>query len=453
MVCAARGRTCCTRRALVAAVQDVMLWMSEKSEADRARGAGAEGLWCVHGKLYDLTKFVDRHPGGPDWLKYTVGGDITELFETHHMDDKVRDVLAKYYVRDCEPAGDADKEKRRLGEGFQPFLTFHRDGLFKTLQRRIHKLLPNPEDRGPTATMRFYCWTALIAWLALFAAMATTGSFYFAVAAGVLLHTLFGIGHNTFHQADTPWRFCTDLALYSAYTWRVSHAISHHHWSNTEVDIEASLVEPYIYFLGSKPRNSVLVLIYWPIFYGLAGVIDWVGRMFRVVQGKLGMRPEFLLGPLQLVILCYFHGGWHGLGLFLTMQAVASVLMIGLSSLVHRTPYAWTSGDPDAQRDFASHLVCSTTDHTTGTSLFVSLFVFSLFNNHVLHHLFPTVDMSRLRGPVYKTFVDTCREFGAPYRCVPLWRLWKDSVSGSWRRFYYNVTDEERAGGKKPWET
>lgn len=31
----------------------------------------AEGLWRVHDKLYDLTNFVDRHPGGKEWLVLT----------------------------------------------------------------------------------------------------------------------------------------------------------------------------------------------------------------------------------------------------------------------------------------------------------------------------------------------------------------------------------------------
>lgn len=31
----------------------------------------AEGLWRVHDKLYELTAFVDKHPGGSDWIRLT----------------------------------------------------------------------------------------------------------------------------------------------------------------------------------------------------------------------------------------------------------------------------------------------------------------------------------------------------------------------------------------------
>lgn len=41
-------------------------WLDGKRLDDNA-----EGLWRVHDKLYDLTNFVARHPGGPEWLQLT----------------------------------------------------------------------------------------------------------------------------------------------------------------------------------------------------------------------------------------------------------------------------------------------------------------------------------------------------------------------------------------------
>lgn len=32
---------------------------------------GAEGLWRVHDGLYDLSSWIDRHPGGAQWLQDT----------------------------------------------------------------------------------------------------------------------------------------------------------------------------------------------------------------------------------------------------------------------------------------------------------------------------------------------------------------------------------------------
>lgn len=38
----------------------------------------AEGLWRVHDKLYNLGSFIDKHPGGREWLELT---EVRKLFE------------------------------------------------------------------------------------------------------------------------------------------------------------------------------------------------------------------------------------------------------------------------------------------------------------------------------------------------------------------------------------
>lgn len=41
-------------------------WLDGRREDDNA-----EGLWRIHDSLYDFSDFIQRHPGGPDWLKLT----------------------------------------------------------------------------------------------------------------------------------------------------------------------------------------------------------------------------------------------------------------------------------------------------------------------------------------------------------------------------------------------
>lgn len=54
-------------------------------------------LWRVGDNLYDLSEF--NHPGGQNLLEMSRGTDITEAFESHHLDmEKVRKVLEKYLV-------------------------------------------------------------------------------------------------------------------------------------------------------------------------------------------------------------------------------------------------------------------------------------------------------------------------------------------------------------------
>lgn len=47
-------------------IPNVEAWLEGKQIDD-----GAENLWRIHNKLYDLKSFVDRHPGGAMWLNLT----------------------------------------------------------------------------------------------------------------------------------------------------------------------------------------------------------------------------------------------------------------------------------------------------------------------------------------------------------------------------------------------
>lgn len=47
-------------------LKDPVQWLAGKAMDD-----GAEGLWRIHDKLYDMTKFIKRHPGGAEWLELT----------------------------------------------------------------------------------------------------------------------------------------------------------------------------------------------------------------------------------------------------------------------------------------------------------------------------------------------------------------------------------------------
>lgn len=104
----------------------------------RRREDGAEGLWRIHDKLYDLGKFAKNHPGGKFWIEETKGTDITEAFETHHLMGKAEKLLPKYFVKEA-------KEPRNI------ILTLHDDGFYKVLKKRVVEKL-NEIDQKPAKT-------------------------------------------------------------------------------------------------------------------------------------------------------------------------------------------------------------------------------------------------------------------------------------------------------------
>ena len=116
--------------------KSIKQWLSSKKNND-----GAEGLWRINNKLYDLINFVRRHPGGSDWLELTRGTDITELFETHHIRGKAELLLHNFYVR-------AAKEPRNYK------FTFCEDGFYKTLKAKVADYLIVVNQVSPKKTSK-----------------------------------------------------------------------------------------------------------------------------------------------------------------------------------------------------------------------------------------------------------------------------------------------------------
>ena len=57
-------------------------WLAAKRKADSCDGetfscSEDSSTWRLHDDLYDLTSFVEKHPGGRDWILMTRGTDIT----------------------------------------------------------------------------------------------------------------------------------------------------------------------------------------------------------------------------------------------------------------------------------------------------------------------------------------------------------------------------------------
>lgn len=63
-----------------------------------------EDAWIViDGKVYDITNFLDEHPGGEEIIFENAGGDATESFlDIGHSDDAMK-ILKGKYIGDMDP--------------------------------------------------------------------------------------------------------------------------------------------------------------------------------------------------------------------------------------------------------------------------------------------------------------------------------------------------------------
>ncbi|CAA7404836.1 unnamed protein product [Spirodela intermedia] len=73
--------------------------------ADVSKHNTHEDCWLViDGKVYDVTKFLDDHPGGDDVLLSSTGKDATEDFEDVGHSTSARSMMDEYLVGHIDTA-------------------------------------------------------------------------------------------------------------------------------------------------------------------------------------------------------------------------------------------------------------------------------------------------------------------------------------------------------------
>ncbi|KAK6926060.1 Cytochrome b5-like heme/steroid binding domain, partial [Dillenia turbinata] len=56
----------------------------------------------ISGKVYDVTSFMDDHPGGDEVLLSSTGKDATHDFEDVGHTDDAKDMMEKYYIGEID---------------------------------------------------------------------------------------------------------------------------------------------------------------------------------------------------------------------------------------------------------------------------------------------------------------------------------------------------------------
>lgn len=400
-------------------IKDVYEYLDNKRIDDGIPGH----LWRVHDKLYDLGDFVEKHPGGAQWIALMKGTDITELFEIHHLDIDRASAVLKLYESDVEV----------LPPRRSPF-TFERNGFYCTLRRRVWEKFgaDSRKHRETAASIGASSAANLLGDAMVMLSMATAlaagrarsrlGTVALTIASGIVNGSFIGIGHNFMHQRQTWRRHYFDFSGRSVAEMRVHHALSHHAYTNSIVDVELQRLEPRVSFMpGARDevyRTTAPVAL--ALFMVFGTPLDYMQRLSKIAQGRFrGSLPEHLSQLLPLAHLGLLASGrplsTALLQWFLASVATSTAFQIGnYTSGPHFNSSVWHQGDMLDSLDWGIAQVQSgiersnlSTENTTRANC-VNTIAFGL---HYLHHLFPTVDAMKL-SELVPLFQQTCEEFG-----------------------------------------
>lgn len=177
--------------------------------------------WVViHGKVYDLTNFVSKHPGGP-MIYDGAGGDCTAMWQSYHSSKMIRKSPPTEYL---------------IGE-VRDYVDFYSwDGdFYLTLKEKVEALIPKNKRQfdyklfikagiifvGYVVSLYYFLQNYTFTWAVIYS--------IFAAQTGV------NIMHDGNHMAFTSNKFISllagytlDMAFSTSVVYRRSHNFGHH---------------------------------------------------------------------------------------------------------------------------------------------------------------------------------------------------------------------------------
>ena len=396
---------------------------------------------AVRGKVYDVSSFIEKHPGGADQIALGAGRDISQLFESYHSDNAFK-ILEKFYVGEL------------VGNTEWPVYP-PRGEFYRTLKMRVDKYFKDNNidpKYDPWMFVRyafflgfaFFCtFTVMfnhenmllslfmtVLWgfdVALVAMTFTHDSSHFSITHKPWMWRIFGAVHDLFHGA-------------SIFMWIHQHTMGHHPFTNVDgkdPDIQTHENQPDLRRIKETqlwvPRYFYQH-IYVPLVYCFLGVKTRFQDFFLLKSGKNSAMTltiptysqlaqlyigKFLHVNYRITLLYFYMPVWKIVLFNFVAEFVGSywlALVFQTSHVISEVEWPQPDENNEIHRDWAELQVATTQDYATD-SWFWSVFTGSL-NHQTVHHLFPGVIQSHYIKitPILRK---TCEEFGITYHYVP----------------------------------
>jgi len=395
-------------------------------------------LWFIHGKAYDLSEFMHRHPGGCRAMEVSRGRDCTELFESYHsLTDKPRAIMEKF----CVGVQENYNPMFKWGPKEHPFQS--------ELREEVRKYFKEAKVDSKVSTKRliqlflalififlftikFYWMDLTTPWWALF----VTPILWWTV----MVNSFHDASHYALSRNQTITTFFQYIYPYftSPTTWDHQHIIAHHVYTNIhklDPDLNHGLpvfrMHPHFRWKFIYNFQLILVWVVWSVAtFWLATIYDYQG----VISGKYhGVLPYQQMSRIRMVEhifgrfasfytlfgipYLFGHSKWDCFVMGLTFNILFSICFMITTQVNHfceelmfhreskKISECWSIHQINTAQDFAHD------------SLFWWIFAGAL-NFQIEHHLFPGVNHEHLPN-IKPIIVNLCKKYNIPYNYEP----------------------------------
>jgi fatty acid desaturase len=417
---------------------------------DVAKHNSSASVWVIVGsKVYDLTSWVDKHPGGREVLLLMAGRDATAAFESYHpFSDKPRRMIGKFEIG---KVNSYEFPQYKPDSGFYSIMNKRVNAYFK--ENNL-----NPKDPIPgmwrmllvsiCATLSFLAcnnyWTNMFSiWTrALFAII-------FGICQAMpLLHVMHDSSHTAFGTTENWWSFGGRLFMdffagANMTSWHYQHVVGHHIYTNVfqaDPDLPVSNIGDPRRLVDRQNWTKMYKYqhLYLPPLYGILGlkfrIQDLTDTFFGKSNGPVRVNPISMYRWTEMWLSKIVWVCWRiavPLKLFdisITQYALLFLLSewitgyflafnFQVSHVSTECEYPLGEKNADAINDeWAVSQIKSSVDYGHGSWL--TAFFSGALNYQVTHHLYPGV--SQYHYPAIAPIIKkTCAEFNVEYKCLP----------------------------------
>ena len=404
-----------------------------------AKHAARDDLWIViDGRVYDVTKFVDRHPGGVLPLVDMAGKDCTDAFANYHAAKVYSQMLPAFLVGEVAPGYEIPEHVAAFRAARQELL---RRGLFQTSAAYYAKL---------------GAWLALLlaGGLYLSVGCATAGAHLAGAATvGIFWQQLAGLGHDLGHSGVSH-RFRRDhlagsllasLMGISTSWWKRNHNTHHIVCNSVEHDPDIQHM-PFLAVTPAIFRAPRFWSTYYRKWVSMDGAARWlVSRqhlLFYVVMGvaRFNLYVQSWVHLLTCTERLYYrrveivallaYAGWvvavaasmpsrgETAGWLLVSHTVAGLLHVQIT-ISHFAMHTYSGRAYNDETDEWYVTQCKTTMNVATPRALDWVHIGLQFQ--IEHHLFPRLPRHNLRHA--RALVrPICSRFGIEYHEPTFWQ-------------------------------
>lgn len=381
-------------------------------------------VWRIHGNEYDLTGFIDSHPGGRLILEQTRGiADATPLFESYHppgVIDSVHRRLESFLIRE---------------DAYKCSYTFRDDGFYGTVRERVYAMIDKEKKNKKAIYSPFY-WIKMIVSIATFGAGCIVCR-HDMVGSFMLGMLYLSIGFNMMHDAS-HYAVCVSPRInqylsmawqapigWDAILWHSHHVVHHHSFTGSRSDPDLVHHEPLLYKVLSRNISiavwdvcvRMLILMLFVMYLGqmiVYNLWDTRGVIFNGLPYPYKDKTDWIRKMCFLAVLCGVVACTPLLSVvsFVIGANVAYAVNIFCN---HDTLETYLNAERHADKeDWGERQVLESANW--GGRMWCHMF--GGINYQIEHHLFPSIYHGYY--PVIAPIVrEACEEFGIPYAHYP----------------------------------